>query len=143
MMRPDLNNLLRFLPHRGHPIDWLRTKFTSSFFALFAAAHPAEVANEPHCGLEEIREAMLAQLDGIQNPTFRRRVTYACDVQGLWYLRGDLMSLLAAKVGEARAQEEIVRITAMFQHLLPSGLRSRPSPFNTPSRIPFQDSDTQ
>lgn len=138
-MRTD-SDLSRFLRERGHAMGWLKTKFTSSFFALFASSHPAAAASEPPHGLEEIREEMLALLEGISNLPLQRRISYAHDIQGLWYLRGDLMSTLAGKVGEAQAKEEIVRITAMFQHLLPSGLKSRPSPFNTPPRNPFQNS---
>ena len=122
-------------------MGWLRTKFTSSFFALFATSHPQAVASEVQCGLEDIREAMLALLDGIECPlVLERRISYAHDIQGLWYLRGDLMSVLAGRMGEAQALEKIIRITAMFQHMLPSGLKSRPSPFNTPSQNTFRSS---
>jgi hypothetical protein len=60
----------------------------------------------------------------------RRRIRYAIDVQALWFLRGDLMAVLASKFGEAEAREKLVPVSAMFQDGLPQGLRSRPSPLS-------------
>lgn len=81
--------------------------------------------------MEDIREAMLGLL-GDQGagrfPHVTRRIRYAGDVQGLWYLRGDLMASLAAMHGEAQARERLQGVTRMFQGLLPSSLHSRPSP---------------
>ena len=82
-------------------------------------------------GLEDIREAMLGLLGAAgpkQFPNVTRRIRYATDVQGLWYLRGDQMAALASTQGEAAAREQIQRITRMFHGLLPSSLTSRPSP---------------
>ena len=82
-------------------------------------------------GMEDIRESMLSLLGESgpkQFPQVTRRIRYANDIQGLWYLRGDLMGALAAMHGEAAAREKMSSITAMFQGLLPGGLNSRPSP---------------
>jgi hypothetical protein len=81
--------------------------------------------------LEDIREAMLDLIgsDGRERfPQVTRRIRYAGDLQGLWYLRGDLMATLAAMHGESVARERIEAITDLFQGLLPGGLASRPSP---------------
>jgi len=53
-------------------------------------------------------------------------------VQALWYLRGDLMSVLAGRHGEAAARAKLTAINEMFEQLLPEGLRSRPSPLSSP-----------
>ena len=80
---------------------------------------------------EDIREAMLSLLGERGTKQFAnvtRRIRYANDVQGLWYLRGDLMAALAATQGEASAREKVAHITEMFHGLLPGSLNSRPSP---------------
>jgi hypothetical protein len=57
-----------------------------------------------------------------------RRVRYAADPQALWFMRSELMGLLARKEGEMAARVKLELISDMFRELLPSGLRSRPSP---------------
>lgn len=81
--------------------------------------------------MEDIREAMLALLgdNGMrQFANVTRRIRYANDVQGLWYLRGDLMAALAGLHGESVARQKVQQITRMFDGLLPGSLHSRPSP---------------
>jgi hypothetical protein len=84
--------------------------------------------------MEDIRAAMLALVDGIRNPQIERRLTYAHDIDGLWYLRGELMSVLAPLVGEAAALEKILNITAMFQQAHPERFKSRLKPFKPAGR---------
>jgi hypothetical protein len=82
-------------------------------------------------GLEDIRESMLSVLgdDGAkQFPQITRRIRYATDIKDLWYLRGDLMAVLAQLHSEIVARQRIASINAQFQGLLPGGLSSRPSP---------------
>jgi hypothetical protein len=81
--------------------------------------------------LDDIRHAMLNVLGdrgALAYPVVQLRVTYANDVQDLWYLRGDVMAAIAALDGEATARERLAMVSAMFKGLLPSGLSSRPSP---------------
>lgn len=80
---------------------------------------------------EDIREAMLDLLGesgARQFANVTRRIRYANDLQGLWYLRGDLMAALAATQGEAAARQQVQEITRLFHGLLPGSLNSRPSP---------------
>jgi hypothetical protein len=80
---------------------------------------------------EDIREAMLsllAEAGGRQFANVTRRLRYANDIQGLWYLRGDLLAALASVHGEMAAREKVQRVTRMFHGLLPGSLNSRPSP---------------
>lgn len=111
---------------------WFKPNLRSSIHALFALAHsPAPPEEEQAIGLEDIREAMLAAVGDIDEKQFRhvtRRIRYALDVLALWYLRGDLMAVLASRHGEAGAREKLEAITDMFEDMLPMGLRSRPSP---------------
>lgn len=82
-------------------------------------------------GTEDIREAMLSLLGESGTRQFAnvtRRIRYANDIQGLWYLRGDLMAALASVHGELAAREQVQQITQMFHGLLPGSLNSRPSP---------------
>ena len=54
-----------------------------------------------------------------------RRIYYATDLQSLWFLRTELMAVLAARYGEATARERLDSLTERFEDLLPKRLRSR------------------
>jgi hypothetical protein len=109
---------------------WFKGNIRSSIYGLLGnPVAPSDSALES--GTEEIREAMLALLgeSGTKKfPNVTRRIRYANDIQGLWYLRGDLMAALAGIHGEAAAREQVREITEMFHGLLPGSLSSRPSP---------------
>ncbi len=111
-------------------MGWLKPNLRKSIYGLLGNP-PSPSDSVLESGVEDIREAMLAIL-GAQGakhfPQITRRIRYCDDVQALWYLRGDLMGALAAMQGEVAAREQLARITAMFQGLLPKGLNSRPSP---------------
>ena len=84
--------------------------------------------------IEDIRAAMLESLRGtVQSDELAMavgRLRCAPHVRALWYLRSDIMTLLAERDGEAVARKRITQITDMFQGLLPPGHSSRPSPLN-------------
>jgi hypothetical protein len=111
---------------------WFKSDLRSSFFALFTAGRlSAPTESVPHVGVEDIRDAMLALAGNLEDKRFAhvgRRIRYAADAVGLWYLRADLMAMLASRDGEVQAREQVRAITEMFEHLLPQGLKSRPSP---------------
>jgi hypothetical protein len=111
---------------------WFKSDLRSSFFALFTSGRPpASPESAVEVDVEDIRDAMLALAGNLQDKRFAhvgRRIRYAMDAVGLWYLRADLMAMLASTDGEAQAREKIRTITEMFEHLLPQGLKSRPSP---------------
>nr|WP_315204427.1 hypothetical protein [uncultured Albidiferax sp.] len=78
--------------------------------------------------LEQVRSAMLECLEdveGFDGPLLRRRVAYAKDVQTLWFLRSDLMGVLASRAGEGAARAQMDKMAPLFQGLLPKGLVSR------------------
>ena len=112
-------------------MGWFKTRFGSSFFELFSTSSPAQLQDaDQQVTIEDIRQHMLALLDGINEPNIVRRVRYSLDVQGLWYLRGDLLGVLAASLGEATALEKIHALTPLFRGALPQGLTSRRSPLS-------------
>jgi hypothetical protein len=110
----------------------------SSIHAIFSSSYPSVPPTAAmEIGIEDIRSAMLGLMTAGEDERFPhvvRRIRYAGDVQGLWYLRGDLMAVLASSHGEAAAREKLESLRDMFEDLLPRGLRSRPSPLSSSSR---------
>jgi hypothetical protein len=114
-------------------MSWFNSKLRSSFSALLGVASPAPSPGEA-ISLEDVRQIMmeLAGQDGSERASkLLRRIRYAPDVEALWFMRGELMALLSRNLGEAAALSEVERLSAMFTDLLPSGLRSRPSPLSS------------
>lgn len=92
------------------------SRFTSSFAALlFDQASVIDVSDR----LESIRDAMLeALLDiGQKNETkvVWNAIARAVEIDALWYLRSDLLQLLADFWGEPVAREKLKEITKLFQ----------------------------
>ncbi|HPH12224.1 MAG TPA: hypothetical protein PLC34_00390 [Burkholderiaceae bacterium] len=81
--------------------------------------------------VENIRMAMLECLRNVlpseELEHVRARVMYGSDVQSLWYVRSDMMSLLASTHGETVAREQMDVLSGMFKGLVPAGLHSRPA----------------
>lgn len=106
-----------------------------SISAIFALGHRTPATDSVlEMGIQDVRDAMLellAQIPDNPAPVVTRRIRYAGDIQALWYLRSDLMAVLAKRHGEATARAKIDTVTEMFADLGPLGLRSRPSPLNS------------
>ncbi len=109
-------------------MSWKKSKFASSLMSLFG--EPAPDPN-PESRVKDIRQAMLDSLSGLseshQLARVWARVLYAPDIQALWYLRSDMMTLLAGLLGESVAHARIKTITRMFTGLLPAAQMARPS----------------
>ena len=106
----------------------------SSIYAIFSLGPSAPPSASEFTSIEDIRSAMLelmTPVEAIRFPHVMQRVSYAGDVQGLWFLRGDLMAALASTHGEVAAREKLETLSEMFEDLLPDGLRSRPSPLSS------------
>lgn len=76
---------------------------------------------------EDIRQLMLDEIGEKGEkyfPGLARRVRYAPDVQGLWYVRSELMAMLSGMHGETIAQEKIAKISSRFKGLIPQSLTS-------------------
>ncbi len=80
--------------------------------------------------IDDIREAMLKCLDAESArrfPQMERRILMAANVPALWFLRPELLMVLAVHSGEQAAHRVVDEISAMFDGLLPKGLTARPS----------------
>jgi hypothetical protein len=123
---------------------WFKTKdLRSSIYAMFSVSTSTTRAPDA-ATMDQVREAMLALTGddpGERSAGLSRRIRYATDLQALWFMRGELMQLLARNHGEAAAREKLDELSSLFTDLLPSGLRSRPSPLNDAYRNsrPFDD----
>lgn len=116
---------------------WFKPNLRSSIWALFgggaqASQDEAPTDFQPHVTIEDIRKRML-QLASHGNASpqaeqVMRRIRYASDVEALYFIRSELMALLATIHGEEVALDAIDAVSEMFEDLLPEGLRSRPSP---------------
>jgi len=99
--------------------------------ALFSTSSaPAPTREEVRERLDAIRRAMteLASACGGKAASgLAMRIPYAGDVQALWFMRSELMGLLAVSRGEASARESVEKLGAMFNGLLPEALRPRSS----------------
>jgi hypothetical protein len=118
---------------------WFKPNLRSSFFALlFGGGPPKEPTTVMQTyTLEDIRERMQAMAEAAGGPRAQqvvRRVRYASDVEALWFIRSELMALLAGAYGEVVALDKVDEVSEMFDDLLPEGLRSRPSPLGSSVR---------
>jgi hypothetical protein len=116
-----------------HPRHTFRKQSGSIYSSLFALLHgtsPADSRADRENRTEEIRAHMMDSLGLHINkyPHLARRIRHAPEIQGLWYLRGDMMGMLAAEHGETEARVKVTSLTRMFEGLLPRSLKSRPSP---------------
>ena len=113
---------------------WFKPNLRSSLHAIFSSGYPPSAATATmEYDIEDIRQAMLGMMTDLHDthfPQLVRRIRYASDVQALWFMRGDLMAVLAGSYGEAAAREKLDMVSGMFEDLLPDGLRSRPSPLS-------------
>jgi hypothetical protein len=94
----------------------------------------SQSSSRAETSIESIRQAMLDTLGASgasRFPVVQLRVSYANEIQDLWYLRGDLMAVLSTIEGEATARTKLANISDMFRGLLPKGMTSRPSPLGS------------
>ncbi|MEY4736210.1 MAG: hypothetical protein RL302_529 [Pseudomonadota bacterium] len=98
------------------------SRFASSFVALLSAEPLVNVDGR----IDEIRDAMLGALTPYValEPVLPKAwisIGVATDIQTLWYLRSDLVGLLADYCGEGAAREQVSVITEMFRGIIPHG----------------------
>ena len=107
---------------------WLKTQLKSSLLALLGSTPIASSMRNER--VEHVRQLMLNELGEFGDIHFSRivvRVRYALDAQALWFMRGEIMTVLSAMHGENIAQEKIKQISKEFIGLLPKGLIARSS----------------
>jgi hypothetical protein len=107
---------------------WMSTNYiVSSMHGLLGSSN----SDEPRSvfRIEDIRKAMLDSLGDQGCASFsnlERRVLFAADLQGLWYLRSDIMAAISSTQGESVASQKLRQITCMFEGLLPKGMFPKP-----------------
>ena len=90
---------------------------------------PASTAWVRNQGLEQVRHAMIQSLAGLSGSEVARmgmRLRYASDIEALWYLRGDLLTMLVPLQGEPLAHATMNRLTPLFHGQLPCALSAPP-----------------
>lgn len=95
-----------------------------SFWAMLGMA-PAQSSED---ALERVRKAMLKLLDeytGDDRFQLDAKICYATDIESLWYLRPELMRMIAVTEGESTARVCIAAISDLFQGFVPSSVPSR------------------
>ena len=98
-------------------------RIRNSFWAMLGQ----DISGSPDT-FSQVHRAMLALMEEYcsDNAELRRKLTFATDIDALWYLRSNLMAALAARQGETVARDCISRITFLFQGRQPGGeLRNR------------------
>jgi hypothetical protein len=97
------------------------SRFASSFSALLSTEPALNLGDR----IDGIRDAMLRTLTPYvaiepELPKAWISIGVATDVQTLWYLRSDLVSLLSNYCGEGKAREQVAAITEMFRGIVPA-----------------------
>ncbi len=114
------------------------SRFTSSFAALLTEQN---TIIDVEGRLENIRVAMLDELTTLEsNPHLQTSkvwtdIAQARDIQGLWYLRSELLRLLCEFHGEQGARVHMERITRMFQGVVPDSFMLLAASRGGPRRI--------
>ena len=112
-------------------MSWIPSTLVTGLQNLFTGFDNAQVARA-ETALEDIREAMLNGLGVSSEVTASKlelRITYAADLQDLWYLRADIMAALSAMQGERVARQKVESFSPKFRGLLPRSLDTRSSVF--------------
>jgi hypothetical protein len=97
--------------------------------SFWAALGRDEETDSHDAALERVRKAMLAVVEeygGDDHYRLDMKISFARDIAELWYLRPDLMQVVAQAQGEEVAQECVAKITALFKK---HHLGGRPSKF--------------
>lgn len=97
----------------------------SSLWAVLGIGESSDSADE---ALERVRKAMqlvIEQYGGDDHIRLDMKINFARQVAELWFLRPELMQVVAATQGEQVAQECMAEITALFKKHQLGGTPSR------------------
>lgn len=97
----------------------------SSFWAVLGRGDSSDSPDE---ALERVRKAMLLVIEeygGDDHIRLDMKINFAREIAELWYLRPELMHVVAAAQGEQVAQECMAGITALFKKYHLGGTPSR------------------
>jgi hypothetical protein len=107
-------------------MSWLPSGFA---FGGTRKRPAAPVGEQLRLRTELVRAAILESLDGAASAdaaALARRARAARGAERLWYLRVDLMTVLASAFGEAAARRKLREINELFQELLPGSFVCHP-----------------
>lgn len=113
-------------------VRWAATYFLSGLQGLLGQRNNDQ-PSRMQLAMREIRASMLeclVQYGVDAKSIIHLRIAYANDIQDLWYLRGDVMAVIAANDGEMIAKKKLAQISESFTGLLPRALTARNSPLN-------------
>lgn len=94
----------------------------------FWAALGRDTSDSPGVALERVRRAMLLVVEeygGEGHYRLDMKINFAREIAELWFLRPELMHLVAASQGEQVAQQCMAEITALFKKHHLGGTSSR------------------
>ena len=116
----------------------LFSKLREGMHSVWPISSPQKLAaaDAENAAIERFRAAMLGLIEsdpGEKAAMLNLRIRCAATIQSLWFMRSEMMALLAATLGEAEARHRLDLISETVRDVLPSGLRSRPSPLNRDS----------
>ena len=115
--------------HKRYSMRWLKPNL-NSIYSLLGKPPPAAAPAEAF-RIEAVRQLMLDTVMALDldklHPEVVRKISYALDIQGLWFARSDLMTAIASERGETFAREKLVGITELFDGLLPKAFSYQPS----------------
>jgi hypothetical protein len=110
------------------------SKIKEGISSVWPTSSPQKLADESEAAvMDRFRKAMLELLEGEMGEHAARlnlRIRCAASLQSLWFMRSDMMAVLAASHGEVEARHRLELISETVRDSLPSGLRSRPSPLS-------------
>lgn len=116
-------------------MTWLMNMLKESFNSIYQISSPQRLQREESDAAvtEQFRTSMLELTNAMEGDAAVRlghRIRHARGLESLWFMRSEVMALLARVCGEAEAMHKLETISALVRESLPSGLRSRPSPLN-------------
>ncbi len=109
----------------------LLSKMMDGIHSMTSSPQKLELQDSDAEAAERLRQSMLTLIEAVPGDRASRlslRIRCAATLQSLWFMRSDVMALLAPALGEAQARHRLEAISEAVRDALPSGLRSRPSP---------------
>jgi len=105
-------------------MSWKISQLSTSLMGLLRDSDgPTNAEKQLENIREEMLELMAQHLEGkAVRPPIWSKVLYAKDIQGLWYLRSDLMYFLSQHGGETVAAISVEKITLMFRGQIPAAV---------------------
>jgi hypothetical protein len=95
-------------------------RFASSFAALLREPNESDLNSRTEAIRDAMQQAMSPHIGNTSAmPLIWRRIAVAPDIDSLWYLRSNLLAMLAGYCGERIAQSTLATITEMFRGAVP------------------------